>query len=142
MRNINSSVAVAIVADISVGYFDEGQTVLMFVLEVVVKTDIVKNAVCSAFLPNDANRLSSFSESHLQTVISRKNDLLSCLWLLPVILILDNFTAHKCIVCCQIVEGIVVVSCLLKSKVRIDVAFKGVDKERVHIKDVKVFTQN
>ena len=64
LREVGCGVAVAIVTDVAIRNLNQGETVPMLAFVVVVKFQIVKNAVGSAFLPDSANCFSSFFKSH------------------------------------------------------------------------------
>jgi hypothetical protein len=140
LREVGCGVAVAIVTDVAIRNLNQGETVPMLAFVVVVKFQIVKNAVGSAFLPDSANCFSSFFKSHFQAVVSRKSDALPALRLFTILLILFKGAAHQGLVSCKVVEFVDVRFRLTESKIAVDIALEAVGQEGAQVKDVEIFS--
>lgn len=112
-------VAVAIVSNVAVSYFDECYAVVVFPLVRVVVPDVVEQSVCDLLLPDSCYCLFGVAQSYLQTVIFLVLDPLMFIADLYELFIFLERASHQRLVGGQIIQRILLVLCFFEPEVTV-----------------------
>ena len=142
LRNEHIGIAVAVFADIAIGYLDQGRAFIMRSLVVIVVADVIKQTVGDLLQPDRGYGFVGVRDFYFEAVAFLVFYFALFAVVLDVLLVFWQFAHHQRLVRSQVVEAILLVFCPFEAEVAIYTGAETWGEEVGVVVDGKVFAQS